>query len=1071
MNKQQLASKIWQSANKMRSKIEANEYKDYILGFIFYKFLSDKELKLLQQEGMIPEEIKGLDESDTAAVSFVKNRIGYFMAYDDLFSTWLEKGSDFGVADVRDALSAFNRHISPAHRKVFTGIFDTLQTGLSKLGDTAASQTKAIKDLLGLIKDIPMDGKQDYDVLGFVYEYLISNFAANAGKKAGEFYTPHEVSLLMSEIVSEHLKDRSKIEIYDPTSGSGSLLINIGRSAAKHIDDENNIKYFAQELKQNTFNLTRMNLVMRGILPDNITIRNGDTLEDDWPFFDEDDPHGTYEPLYVDAVVSNPPYSQAWEPTNKEADPRYSGFGLAPKTKADFAFLLHDLYHIKPDGIMAIVLPHGVLFRGDVNSTDGEGKIRKNLIEKNNIDAIIGLPSNVFFGTGIATIILVLKQPHGRRDMDDVLFIDASKGFVKVGKNNQLRASDIKKIADTVATRAEIPKFSRRVSRDEIRKNGWNLNIPRYVDSSDAPVSWDLYATMFGSIPKSELAQLQQYWTAFPNLWACLFNDEGTPFVSLKVDDVKQAIMANADVAEYLKQYSEHFDSFEPYLNDELLGNFHTLNISRQETLISEDIFTRLETVPLIDKYKAFQSLNNEWVKISVDLEIVQTEGFGAVKVVDPNMVAKKKGDTEIEVQDGWVGRVIPFDLVQATMLKAEADALKRKESGITEIASTLEEIFESLTEEDKDEYRDAFDDDGEYVKSAVVAVAKKLKGDFVEDSIEAKLMLANNLFAEDTKLKREVKTDEAALHQLTKETIEGLSDNDAMDLLKLKWVTPIVNAMNELPHEVIQELVTKLTAVANKYSETYAENTEKRKTAKNAIITQLNLLACSEHDSLGLNAVKQALYDNRPYKLKIFKKVMLEKMFPKIGVYMPEIRFAEYTSAWERRPLNNIVERINRKNSNHESFLPLTISAQNGLIDQREFFTHQVASRDMSGYYLLLNGEFAYNKSYTSGYPWGAVKRLDRYDKGALSTLYIVFKPTDVDSEYLVHYYDTSLWHSEIAMIATEGARNHGLLNIQPSAFFQTTVIMPESKEEQAAIGDFFRNLDTLIAAQRDEL
>ena len=860
MNKQQLASKIWQSANKMRSKIEANEYKDYILGFIFYKFLSDKELKLLRAEGMTSDEIKGLNESDTEAVSFIKNRIGYFMAYDDLFSTWLEKGSDFGVADVRDALSAFNRHISPAHRKVFTGIFDTLQTGLSKLGDTAASQTKAISDLLGLIKDIPMDGKQDYDVLGFVYEYLISNFAANAGKKAGEFYTPHEVSLLMSEIVAEHLKDRSKIEIYDPTSGSGSLLINIGRSAAKHIDDENNIKYFAQELKQNTFNLTRMNLVMRGILPDNITIRNGDTLEDDWPFFDEDDPHGTYEPLYVDAVVSNPPYSQAWEPTNKEADPRYSGFGLAPKTKADFAFLLHDLYHLKPDGIMTIVLPHGVLFRGDVNGADGEGKIRKNLIEKNNIDAIIGLPPNVFFGTGIATIIMVLKQPHGRRNTDDVLFIDASKGFIKVGKNNQLRASDIKKIADTVATRAEIPKFSRRVSRDEIRNNGWNLNIPRYVDSSDAPVSWDLYATMFGGIPKSELAELQQYWTAFPNLWGCLFNDEGTPFVSLKVDDVKQAIMANADVALYLKRYAEHFDSFEPYLNDELLGRFHTLNISRQETLISEDIFSRLEIVPLIDKYKAFQALNNEWVKTSVDLEIVQTEGFEAVKAVDPNMVAKKKGDAEIEVQDGWVGRVIPFELVQATMLKDQADALRQKESRIAEIAAILEETFESLTEEDKEEYRDAFNDDGEYIKSAVVAVAKKLKGNFAEDSIEAKLILANKLFTEDTTLKREVKIDEAALHQLTKETIEGLSDDDAMALLKLKWVTPIVNAMNELPHEVIRVLVTKLTALADKYAVTYVEVTDKISKAKIEVVNLVDKLRGNEFDMKGLNELQSLL-------------------------------------------------------------------------------------------------------------------------------------------------------------------------------------------------------------------
>ena len=305
MNKQQLAAKIWESANKMRSKIEANEYKDYILGFIFYKFLSEKELKYLKENDWTDEYLPELTEEDIETVESVQKNLGYFISYDNLFSTWLSKGRDFSVQDVRDALSAFSRLINATHKKVFEGVFDTLQSGLSKLGDSSASQSKAISDLIYLIKDIPMDGKQDYDVLGFIYEYLISMFAANAGKKAGEFYTPHEVSLLMSEIVADHLKDRNEIKIYDPTSGSGSLLINIGKSVAKFIDNENNIKYYAQELKQNTYNLTRMNLVMRGILPDNIVTRNGDTLEDDWPYFDENDPIGTYDSLYVDAVVSN----------------------------------------------------------------------------------------------------------------------------------------------------------------------------------------------------------------------------------------------------------------------------------------------------------------------------------------------------------------------------------------------------------------------------------------------------------------------------------------------------------------------------------------------------------------------------------------------------------------------------------------------------------------------------------------------------------------------------------------------------------------------------------------------
>jgi type I restriction enzyme M protein len=859
MNKQQLAAKIWQSANKMRSKIEANEYKDYILGFIFYKFLSEKELKLLRAEGMTTQEIRALAEGDAEAVSFIQNRIGYFMAYDDLFSTWLEKGPDFSVADVRDALSAFNRHISAAHKKVFSGIFDTLQTGLSKLGDTAASQTKAISDLLGLIKDIPMDGKQDYDVLGFIYEYLISNFAANAGKKAGEFYTPHEVSLLMSEVVAEHLKDYRKIEIYDPTSGSGSLLINIGRSAAKHVDDENNIKYFAQELKVNTFNLTRMNPVMRGILPDNIAIRNGDTLEDDWPYFDEDDPHGTYEPLYVDAVVSNPPYSQAWEPANKEADPRYARFGLAPKTKADFAFLLHDLYHLKPDGIMTIVLPHGVLFRGDAAGADGEGKIRKNLIEQNHIDAIIGLPPNVFFGTGIATIIMVLKK---RRQNDDVLFIDASKGFIKVGKNNLLQASNIRKIADTVAARADLPKFSRKVSRDEIRRNGWNLNIPRYIDSSDAPQTWDLYATMFGGIPKTELAELEAYWAAFPSLWPGLFKDGGTPFVSLATGDVKQTIIDSNDIQAFFAAFSESFAAFDAYLNNELIGKMDRLSISRHENIISGDIFSRLMPIPLIDKYQAYQALNDEWAKISVDLEIIQTEGFEAVKAVDPNMVAKKKGDVEYEVQEGWAGRVIPFDLAQSTLLISEADALRQKESRIAEVAANLEETFESLTEEDKEDYKEAFNDDGSYIKAVVISIAKKLKseGSHEEDSVPAKLILASELFAEETKLKKAVKTEAAALHILTKETIGNLTDEEALILLDLKWVKPLVAAMNELPQEVIRDLVAKLTALADKYAVTYVEVTEKISKAKSEVISLIDGLRGNEYDMKGLDELKSQL-------------------------------------------------------------------------------------------------------------------------------------------------------------------------------------------------------------------
>jgi type I restriction enzyme M protein len=329
VNKQQLASTIWQSANQMRSKIEANEYKDYILGFMFYKYLSEREIQFLKDEGYKDNDIKKVSEKDVQLANHIRRNIGYFISYDNLFSTWLEKGDDFNIANVRDALNAFDLNIEETYKKIFENIFKTLQSGLSKLGDTAQKQTKSVKSLLKLIRRIPMDGKQDYDILGFIYEYLISMFAANAGKKAGEFYTPHEVSVLMSEIIAEHLKDKKHIRIYDPTSGSGSLLINIGASISRFIPGENRVDYYAQELKENTYNLTRMNLVMRGINPGNINVRNGDSLEDDWPYFENDqNKEQTYQLVKVDAVVSNPPYSQKWDPKDKEYDPRYKEFGV-----------------------------------------------------------------------------------------------------------------------------------------------------------------------------------------------------------------------------------------------------------------------------------------------------------------------------------------------------------------------------------------------------------------------------------------------------------------------------------------------------------------------------------------------------------------------------------------------------------------------------------------------------------------------------------------------------------------------------------------------------------------------
>ncbi|MDD2217095.1 MAG: type I restriction-modification system subunit M [Eubacteriales bacterium] len=862
MNKQQLANKIWESANRMRSKIEANEYKDYILGFIFYRYLSDMEIKFLKENDFSVEDIKRLSGNDQEIIEYVQKNIGYFIAYDDLFSTWIGKGKDFDVSNVRDALSAFNRLIYGSHKKVFEKIFDTLQTGLSKLGDSSGSQTKAISGLLQLIKDIPMEGKHDYDILGFVYEYLIGMFAANAGKKAGEFYTPHEVSLLMSEIVANHLKGQKEIKIYDPTSGSGSLLINIGHSVAKFISDKDNIKYYAQELKENTYNLTRMNLVMRGIKPDNIVTRNGDTLEEDWPYFDDNDPINTYNPLYVDAVVSNPPYSQVWDPSNKEADPRYARFGLAPKGKADYAFLLHDLFHVKPDGIMTIVLPHGVLFRGGE-----EGEIRKNLIENNHIDAIIGLPANIFFGTGIPTVIIVLKQ---KRDDTDVLIIDASKGFIKEGKNNKLRASDIKRISDVVAERISTDKFSRVVSREEIRQNEYNLNIPRYVDTSEKAETWDIYASMFGGIPKAEIDELKDVWAAFPNLKTALFKDTGTPYVTLAIEDIKATIKGNDDVTAFEASFDAAFESFAPYLRSELFDKISDLIISQEENILSDDIFKRLQGIPLIDKYEAYQLLDDEWNKIAIDLEIIHTEGFEATKKVDPNIVIKKKEGRDQEIQEGWVGRILPFELVQSTLLKPESDALKNKENRLAEIPSEYDEILDSMTEDEKESCKDMLTQDGDaFIAKELSKKLKELKelkelkterpGEEIFALLE-KLTKAEGLIKEEKELKVEVKKDSATLHSLTKETIETLSDSQVLDLIDKKWIESLILNIYKLPDTIVDNLTGKIIELQKKYETTYFQIEEEIKETVQHLFIMIDQLEGNEYDMKGLSEFKSLL-------------------------------------------------------------------------------------------------------------------------------------------------------------------------------------------------------------------
>lgn len=936
MNKQQLANKIWASANKMRSKIEANEYKDYILGLIFYKFLSDTQVKYFTdvcdwEEDELCELVENYDDTNMKnAIAECQEHIGFFIEYKYLFSTWLNS-TNFSVQTLSEALSNFERLMSPNYASVYEGIFKTLREGLSKLGENAPAQTKALKGLIELIKDIPTDGTQDYDVLGYVYEFLISNFAANAGKKAGEFYTPHEVAMVMSEIVAEHHKEKESLEIYDPTSGSGSLLITIGKAISKHIQGKNKVTYYAQELKENTYNLTRMNLVMRGIIPQNIVTRCADTLEEDWPIHEEG--CDIDKPLAVDAVVSNPPYSQHWETKNKEMDARFAQYGLAPKTKADYAFLLHELHHLKADGIMTIVLPHGVLFRGKapkIYDHDGnilpielreegqaEGQIRANLIEKNNIDAIIGLPANIFFGTGIPTLIMVLKKNRGN---EGVLIIDASKGFIKEGKQNRLRACDVKKIADTYRERKEIPGYSRVVSRDEIRRNEYNLNIPRYVDSSEAPIKYDIYSTMFGGIPNSEIADLERYWNAFPTLQEGVFiTEQDRPYSTIKVGDIMEVIKNNVDVKDFKERFNAAFEDMGRLLHSRLIDNVEDVNEVVESDIISANIFARAEGLPLIDKYAAYQILADNWQGIMGDIEIIQTEGLEACNVVEPKLkMVKDKNGIEQEVEDGLKGRIIPFDLVQNVYFKQELETLNGYVNEQEQNDSALQTLLESL---DTDEQEQLLNDDNTkfdskrvkeswsqiltdisteetYILDGYLALSKKKDKDeyiqthpceswglmecgktgaytaavikkrieeikavyeFEKDSYEFKVQSIITHLQKVSCYKKLIAEASQKLDDLAKNKIETLSIIEIKELLNLKWIHPITEAINALPDGVIKNLTNAITALGQKYSVTYNDIEKDIVEAETALSALAKELTGDEWTLMGLNELLNA--------------------------------------------------------------------------------------------------------------------------------------------------------------------------------------------------------------------
>lgn len=495
---QTITSKLWTMANELRGNMDAGEFKNYILAFMFYRYLSEHQEEYLISNNVIDikngekinqaykEQASGEDLPDY--LDDISSALGFAIAPDDTWESLNQKIKNSTVipSDYQVIFDNFNKNaeLNKEATKDFSGIFNDINLGDSRLGSSTTARAKSLNNIVKLVDEIEYKEENGKDILGEIYEYLIGQFAASAGKKAGEFYTPHQVSKILAKIVTSGIEESDNaFTVYDPTMGSGSLLLTVKQELPGG-NKTGAIKFFGQELNTTTYNLARMNLMMRGVSFNNMTLSNADTLESDWP--DGLDAKGIDCPRSFDAVVANPPYSAKWDNSeNKLKDPRFSEYGkLAPTSKADYAFLLHSLYHLNDKGTMAIVLPHGVLFRGAA-----EAKIRQILIDKNYLDTVIGLPANLFFGTSIPTCVLVFKK---NRKNKDILFIDASNDFEKNKNQNILTDSNIDKIIDTFKERKECDKFSHVANLEEITKNDYNLNIPRYVDTFEEEEEIDL---------------------------------------------------------------------------------------------------------------------------------------------------------------------------------------------------------------------------------------------------------------------------------------------------------------------------------------------------------------------------------------------------------------------------------------------------------------------------------------------------------------------------------------------------------------------------------------------------
>ncbi|AIQ15881.1 type I restriction-modification protein subunit M [Paenibacillus sp. FSL H7-0357] len=846
---EEIKRRLWDGATELRGSMDASRYKDYMLGLMFYKFLSDKTLEAfkvtsglgnLTESELVEEYIEAKEEYGEQLDKMIQNVLGYYVSPEYLYQTWLKdiNSGEFEVQKVTDGLNNFERTIAASgDSNDFRGLFSssTLDLTDTALGSNLNERSKSVKALILLFADLNMVALQKGDVLGDAYEYLIGQFAMESGKKAGEFYTPRQVSEVMAQIAA---KTPGIKTIYDPTVGSGSLLLTV----KKHLDEDvqRNLSYYGQEKNTATYNLTRMNLLLHGVRPEKMTIKNGDTLSQDWP----EDPEHANEGVLFDAVVMNPPYSvKNWNRAElKVSDPRFEVAGvLPPDSKGDFAFLLHGLFHLGQNGTMAIVLPHGVLFRGS-----SEGEIRKRLLKKNYMDTIIGLPNNLFSNTGIPVVVIILKK--NRRIDEPVLIIDASHSYIKVGKQNVLQEKDIAKIVDTYIERREEKGYSHLATREEIMDNQYNLNIPRYIEAVDGEIPHDVDAHLYGGIPRSNINELKILQSTVPDIMERSLKEVRQGYVELAkpVEEISSDILNDPRIIEQLKELECKAMAYV----DKYWGILRNGRVEIDSTPLMEEMLFEIKAIlsqfPNIDVYDGYQIVAEIWKNaLTQDTEIIALSDFyTAGRTREPNMVTKGTGDKKREEQDGWVGSIVPNELIAKQLYRDQLEEIESKNIRIQEIETELADWVEAAKVDDSDEANalsGTLNEAGEAFENKTVKVELKKA---IKGTVEYKLLSkVEKLITDKLALSKAVKEDEKALKEAVQARIQTLTNEEIDNLMYEKWFGNTVDAMVALVERSLKKELSTLQMLHNRYADTLSAIDNESRDLESAFEALMNKL------------------------------------------------------------------------------------------------------------------------------------------------------------------------------------------------------------------------------------